>query len=187
MSKPGETVAVVGLGGVGLSCLLGAIVAGAGRIIAVDVSDEKLALARQLGATETYNARDADCIERIIAATDGGVDTAFEMAGTIKAMELSYKITVRGGTDRLGGAVAGGGAALDQPLPDGPGRPHGQGQLHGRLRDRARRAALHRALQGPQAARSTACAARCISLDDVNEGFDRLADAAVVRQMIMFD
>ena len=73
-TKAGDVVAVVGLGGVGLSCLLGAIVAGAGRVIAVDVQDDKLALARQLGATDTFNAREADCIEKIIKATDGGVD-----------------------------------------------------------------------------------------------------------------
>ena len=71
--RPGDVVAIVGLGGVGLSCLLGARVAGAQRIIAVDLSEEKLGLARQLGATDTFNASDPDCIKEIREATGGGV------------------------------------------------------------------------------------------------------------------
>jgi alcohol dehydrogenase len=61
--QPGSTVAIVGLGGVGLSGLLGAVLAGAGRIVAIDLSDDKLGLARQLGATDTVNAKDADHCE----------------------------------------------------------------------------------------------------------------------------
>ena len=95
--KPGATVAVVGLGGVGLNALLGARLAGARRIVAIDVLDEKLALARQLGATDTFNAADADCVEQVREATGGGLDYSFEMVGSVKAMELAYKITVRGG------------------------------------------------------------------------------------------
>lgn len=95
--KPGATVAVVGLGGVGLNALLGARLAGARRIVAIDVLEDKLALARQLGATDTFNAADADCIEQVRDATGGGLDYSFEMVGSVKAMELAYKITVRGG------------------------------------------------------------------------------------------
>src|SRR5690349_8622067 len=94
----GASVAVVGLGGVGLASLLGAAAAGARRIVAVDLSDEKLGLARQLGATDTVNARDADAAEQVRAATGGGVEYAFEMAGSIRALETAYKITRRGGT-----------------------------------------------------------------------------------------
>src|SRR6185503_10318151 len=63
--EPGSTVAVVGLGGVGLSGLLGAVLAGAGRIVAIDLSDDKLGLARQLGATDTVNAKDADHVKQV--------------------------------------------------------------------------------------------------------------------------
>jgi alcohol dehydrogenase len=94
----GATVAVVGLGGVGLNALLGAHLSGARRIVAVDLHDDKLALARQLGATDAFNAGAADCVEQIREATGGGVDYAFEMAGSVKAMDLSYRITRRGGT-----------------------------------------------------------------------------------------
>src|SRR5262249_62163916 len=96
--RPGDIVAVVGLGGVGLSCLLGARVAGAQRIVAVDLSDEKLGLARQLGATDTFNAGDPTCAKDIRGATGGGVDFAFEMAGSIKALGLCLDMLGRGGS-----------------------------------------------------------------------------------------
>jgi alcohol dehydrogenase len=94
----GASVAVIGLGGVGLSSLLGAVAVGARRIVAVDLSDDKLGLARQLGATDTFNPGNAGVIDEIRSATGGGVEFAFEMAGSVRAMELAYKITRRGGT-----------------------------------------------------------------------------------------
>jgi alcohol dehydrogenase len=94
----GSSVAVIGLGGVGLSSLLGAIAAGARRIVAVDLSDEKLGLARQLGATDTFNASSANVAAEVREATRGGVEYAFEMAGSVRAMDLAYQITRRGGT-----------------------------------------------------------------------------------------
>jgi alcohol dehydrogenase len=94
----GATAAVIGLGGVGLSSLLGAIAAGARRVIAVDLSDDKLGLARQLGATDTFNAGSPEAANEVRAATSGGVDFAFEMAGSVRAMDLAYRITRRGGT-----------------------------------------------------------------------------------------
>ena len=77
----GASVAVIGLGGVGLSCLLGAVAVGARRIVAVDLSDDKLGLARQLGATDTFNPGNAGAVDEIRSATGGGVEFAFEMAG----------------------------------------------------------------------------------------------------------
>jgi alcohol dehydrogenase len=95
--QAGCSVAVIGLGGVGLAALLGAVAAGARSVLAVDLSDDKLGLARQLGATETFNAGAADAAEAIRTATSGGVEYAFEMAGSVRAMEFAYKITRRGG------------------------------------------------------------------------------------------
>src|SRR5512142_482484 len=95
---PGSTVAVVGLGGVGLSSVLGAVLAGARQVVAVDLFDDKLALAKSLGATHAFNASAPDCMEQVRAATAGGAEFAFELAGSVKAMELAYKITRRGGT-----------------------------------------------------------------------------------------
>jgi alcohol dehydrogenase len=94
---PGATVAVIGLGGVGLNALLGAAAAGAARIIAVDVNAAKLATAKALGATDTVDAAAPDAAEQIKALTNGGVEFAFEMAGAVRAMELAYKCTRRGG------------------------------------------------------------------------------------------
>ncbi|HEX2725432.1 MAG TPA: zinc-dependent alcohol dehydrogenase family protein [Beijerinckiaceae bacterium] len=94
----GSSVAVIGLGGVGLASLLGAIAAGARRVVAIDLSDDKLGLARQLGATDTFNAGSADAAGEVREATGGGVEYAFEMAGSVRAMDLAYKITRRGGT-----------------------------------------------------------------------------------------
>ena len=96
--QAGETVAVVGLGGVGLAAVLGARVAGAARIVAIDVLPEKLELARALGATDAFDASDSECAAAVRDATRGGVDFAFEMVGAAKALELAYLVTRRGGT-----------------------------------------------------------------------------------------
>lgn len=94
----GSTAAVIGLGGVGLAALLGAKAREARTLIAVDLSDKKLATARRFGATHTFNAADPDVAAKIREATQGGVHYAFEMAGSAKAMDLAYRITRRGGT-----------------------------------------------------------------------------------------
>ncbi|MDP7345332.1 MAG: zinc-binding dehydrogenase, partial [Alphaproteobacteria bacterium] len=94
----GASVAVVGLGGVGLAALLGAKLAGARRLVAIDLRDDKLALARQLGASDTFSAADEGCAEAVREATGGGLDYAFECVGKVEAMELACAITRRGGT-----------------------------------------------------------------------------------------
>jgi len=93
----GSSVAVIGLGGVGLAALIGAKAAGARQIIAVDLSDDKLQQAILLGATHTVNAGTSDASEQIRSISAGGVEYAFEFAGSIRALELAYKITRRGG------------------------------------------------------------------------------------------
>jgi alcohol dehydrogenase len=95
---PGKSVAVVGLGGVGMSALMGARAAGAAPIIALDLSSEKLALAREFGATATYLASKPDVVASVRAATRGGVDAALEMAGSVEALNLAWAVTRRGGT-----------------------------------------------------------------------------------------
>lgn len=84
----GSTVAVFGLGGIGLACIQGARIAGASRIIAVDINEEKFELARQFGATDTIKAgTSASVSEQITAMTNGGCDYTFEAAGAIPAMQ----------------------------------------------------------------------------------------------------
>ncbi|SFU58805.1 zinc-dependent alcohol dehydrogenase family protein [Alicyclobacillus macrosporangiidus] len=94
----GSSVAIVGLGGVGLSALLGALAAGARRIVAIDVNPSKLRQAEALGATDTFDARDPDVMDHIRAATGGGVEFAIETAGSVPALETAFRITRRGGT-----------------------------------------------------------------------------------------
>jgi len=96
--QAGTSVAVLGLGGVGFSALLAAAASGARELVAIDLNEDKLKLARELGATATVNAGAADAAEQIRDLTNGGVDYAFEMAGAIPAMDLAWRITRRGGT-----------------------------------------------------------------------------------------
>jgi alcohol dehydrogenase len=104
--KPGQAVAILGLGGVGLSALLGARASGAGQIIAIDLNPAKLDLAMALGATHAFNAADPDIVQRVREATSGGVDHAIELAGAAKAFETAYAITRRGGITATGGLPA---------------------------------------------------------------------------------
>jgi alcohol dehydrogenase len=94
----GSSVAVVGLGGVGLSAVLGALAAGARRVVAVDVSQDKLDLALSLGATHTVDATDPEATAQVRSLTRGGVEYALEMAGSTRALDLAFGITRRGGT-----------------------------------------------------------------------------------------
>ena len=94
----GASMAVVGLGGVGLAALLAGCMLEAPQVVAIDMNENKLAVARALGATATVNAAAPDCAEQVRELTKGGVAFAFEMAGSARALELSYRITRRGGT-----------------------------------------------------------------------------------------
>jgi alcohol dehydrogenase len=94
----GASVAIVGLGGVGLAALLAACMLEAEHVVAVDTNVRKLDAARALGATAAVNATDPDAAERIRDLTGGGAAFAFEMAGSPHALELAYRVTARGGT-----------------------------------------------------------------------------------------
>ena len=97
-AKPGQFIAVVGLGGVGLSAVLAALAIGSGKVLALDLSEEKLAFARELGVHHALNAGDADVQAQISALTGGGVHIAIETAGSNRALQMAYDITRRGGT-----------------------------------------------------------------------------------------
>lgn len=101
--RPGQSVAVIGLGGVGLSALLGAVASGARVIVAIDLNPAKLDKARDLGATDTFLASDPDIVAKVRAVSHGGVDHAIEMAGVAKAFELAFAITRRGGVTATAG------------------------------------------------------------------------------------
>ncbi len=181
---PGATVAVVGLGGVGLASLLGAQLAAAQRIVAVDLSDDKLALARQLGATDTFNAGMPDAAEKIREATNGGLDFVFEMAGSVKAMELSYKITRRGGTTITAGLPPPTATfAIPQVNLVAEERTV-KGSYIGSavpLRDLPRYISLYQKGKLPV----DRLMSDRLKLEDINEGFDKLDRGEAVRQVIV--
>jgi alcohol dehydrogenase len=181
---PGSSVAVVGLGGVGLNALLGARLAGAERIVAVDILDDKLALARQLGATDTFSAGAEDAVAQIKEATGGGVDYAFEMAGSVKAMDLAYRVTRRGGTTVTAGLSHPSHQFEVQHVSLVAGERTVKGSYIGScvpLRDVPRYIALYRQGRLPV----DRLMSERLSLEQINEGFDRLAEGHTVRQIIL--
>ncbi|KQT46936.1 alcohol dehydrogenase [Devosia sp. Leaf420] len=103
---PGDKVAVIGLGGVGMAALMGAKAAGAEQIVAVDLSREKLDLALSMGATDVFQATAEGVVDVIKEATHGGVDHAIELAGSVAALQTGYQIVRRGGQLTTGGLPA---------------------------------------------------------------------------------
>jgi alcohol dehydrogenase len=181
--QAGASVAVIGLGGVGLCSLLGAIAAGAREIVAIDLADDKLAFARQLGATATFSARDPDCAEQVRSATGGGVEFAFELAGSVRALELAYKITRRGGTTVTAGLPP---PTATMALPAvnlvaeertlkgsyiGTAVPSRDIPRFIQLYQRGR-LPVDRLMSGT------------LALDEINLGFDRLHDGTAIRQIV---
>lgn len=180
----GASVAVVGLGGVGLSSLLGAVVAGARRVVAVDLSDEKLALARELGATDTFNPGGSDAVGEIREATQGGVEFAFEMAGSVRALDLAYKITRRGGTTVTAGLPPPAHTFALPPVNLVAEERTLKGSYIGTCvptRDLPRYIALYRAGKLPVDRLMSAH----LKLEQINEGFDRLHEGRAVRQVVL--
>ena len=103
--KPGTTVAVIGCGGVGLSAINGAAIAGAGRIIAIDTVASKLELARKFGATDVVNAAETDPVGEVMTMTSGGVHYSFEAIGLKATTEQSFNMLRRGGTATVIGMI----------------------------------------------------------------------------------
>lgn len=112
--RAGESAAVIGCGGVGLSIIVGLALAGAGEIIAVDVSDEKLSVAKSLGATTLIRADQTNASERIMERF-GGVDYAFEAIGRVQTIESLPSMLVPGGAAVLVGMTPTGARATIDP------------------------------------------------------------------------
>lgn len=180
---PGSSMAVIGLGGVGLAALLGARLLEPSTLIACDLSEAKLAVAKQLGATHTVNASDVAAVEKIKELTRGGVHYAFEMAGSVKAMELAYRITRRGGTTVTAGL------SNPQHLFSIPhvGIVAEERTIKGSYlgscdpaRDIPRYIELYQSGKLPV----DRLLSERIALDDINAAFDRLADGQTIRQIV---
>ena len=181
--KAGDSMAIVGMGGVGFSALLAAVAAGAREIVAVDRLDGKLETAMQLGATATYNARD-EKIAETIKANHPRIDIAIETAGSSRALELAYKITGRGGMTVTAGLAHPAHDIKIQQVSLVAEERTLKGSYVGScvpLRDIPNYVAMYRAGRLP----IDRMLSERVSLDNLNEAFDRLADGNTIRQVLV--
>jgi len=184
--RAGQSAVVVGLGGVGLASVLGALASGASPVVAVDLSEDKLALARSLGPVQTVNASDPDAVEQVRALTNGGADFVFEMAGSVRALDAAWRMTRRGGTTVTAGLPPPE-AALAVNVVSLVGEERTlKGSYIGTCvpsRDIPRYVALYRQGRLPV----DRLLRGVVVLDDINAAFDALADGKTVRTVIRFD
>jgi alcohol dehydrogenase len=184
--RAGQSVAVIGLGGVGLAALIGAVATGAREVVAIDLAAGKRAMALELGATQVFDGADPECVDKVRAATNGGLDHVFEFAGSTRAFETAYRITRRGGTTTTAGLPPPQ-ASFALPIVNMVGEERTlKGSYIGTCvpaRDLPRYVALYRAGRLPVNHLMTGR----LGLEDINEGFDRLHAGEAVRQVVVFD
>jgi S-(hydroxymethyl)glutathione dehydrogenase/alcohol dehydrogenase len=183
--QPGETVAVIGCGGIGLSCINGADIAGAGRIIAVDTVPSKLELARKFGATDVVNASDGDPVEQVRELTGGGVHYSFEAIGLKVTAQQAFKMIRRGGTATVIGMIPPG-EMVEIHGPEFLQEKKIQGSMMGSNRfrvDMPRFVDFY--LQGKLHLDDMVSSR--IKLSDVNDAFAQLETGEVARNVIVFD
>lgn len=183
--EPGSTVAVIGCGGIGLSAINGAAIAGAGRIIAIDMVPSKLELARKFGATDIVNAGDGDPVGQVMEMTGGGVHYSFEAIGLKATAEQSFKMLARGGTATIIGMIPVG-TMVELHGPEFLMERKIQGSNMGSNRfrvDMPRFVDFY--LQG-KLHLDDMISGR-IKLEDVNEAMEALKLGEVARNVIMFD
>ena len=183
--EPGATVAVIGCGGVGLSAVNGAAIAGASRIIAIDTVPSKLELARKFGATDVVNAKETDPVDAVRELTGGGVHYSFEAIGLKQTAEQSFKTLGRGGTATIIGMIPVG-TQIELHGPEFLMERKLQGSNMGSNRfrvDMPRFVDFY--LQGRL--HLDDMISRRIKLEDVNDGMAALETGEVARSVIMFD
>lgn len=181
----GASVAVFGMGGVGLSAVMGARAAGAGSIIAVDRVSDKLELARELGATHTIDASSEDPVAVIKQIGHGGAEYVFESVGSAAVLMQAYESTGRGGATITVGLPAPDQMFKVQALGIVAEERTIKGSYMGSCvprRDVPRFIEMYKAGLLPVQELHT----HTLRLEDINEGFDRLAQAHAVRQIISF-
>ncbi|MDP1820740.1 MAG: Zn-dependent alcohol dehydrogenase [Acidimicrobiales bacterium] len=183
--RPGSTVAVIGCGGIGLNCIQGAALAGARRIIAVDMSDYKLDLARQFGATDLVDVSAKDAVGQIMSLTGDGVDYSFEAIGLKQTAEQAFNILRRGGTATIIGMIPFG-VEIELPGFAFLMEKKLQGSAMGSNRFRVD---IPQWLELYQQGRLKfdELVSRRIKLDQINEGFEAMKSGEVARSIIVFD
>lgn len=182
--KTGESIAVVGLGGVGLSAVLAAVAAGANQVVALDLSEEKLSLARELGAHHAINARDPDCLAKVLEITAGGAHVAVETAGSARALQTAYEVTRRGGTTVAAGMPGPEAQITLSHLSIAAQERTLKGSYMGSCipkRDIPRYMVMFKNGKLPV----DKLLSRTIGFDDLNAAMDRLENAATVREVLI--
>ncbi len=183
--EPGSTVAVIGCGGVGLSCINGAALAGAGRIIAIDMVASKLEMAKVFGATDVVNGNDGDPVEQVRELTGGGVSYSFEAIGLKLTAEQAFSMLRPGGTATIIGMIPVGvkieltGSAFLQEKKI-------QGSMMGSNRFRID---MPRFIDFYLAGKLhlDEMVSKRISLGDINTAFADMKSGSVARSVILFD
>jgi S-(hydroxymethyl)glutathione dehydrogenase / alcohol dehydrogenase len=184
--RSGATVAVIGCGGIGLNCIQGAVLAGASRIVAIDINDGKLATARSFGATDTINNSAGDALERLgdLLPGTGGVDYSFEALGLQQTYELACTVLRKGGTATLLGVASGtfqipmdGFAVQGKRIQGSP-----MGSVHFR-RELPHYLELYRNGQ----LKLDELISNRIPLEQINEGYAAISDGNVARSVVIFD
>ncbi|UYB70782.1 S-(hydroxymethyl)glutathione dehydrogenase/class III alcohol dehydrogenase [Aeromonas veronii] len=185
--KEGESVAIFGLGGIGLSAVIGARLAKAGRIIAIDINESKFELARKLGATDCINPNDYDkpIQEVIVELTDGGVDFSFECIGNVKVMRAALECCHKGWGESVIIGVAGAGQEIStRPFQLVTGRVW-RGSAFGGVRGRSELPSyVQRYMQGEF--RLDDFITHTMVLEQINEAFDLMHQGKSIRTVIHY-
>ena len=183
--EPGSTVAIFGAGGIGLATINAAAIAGAGRIIAVDMDPFKLGLATQFGATDVIDARDGDTVKRINELSSGGVHYSFECIGLKATAEQSFSCLRSGGCATLIGMIPVG-TKIELHGVDFLRERRIQGCMMGSNRFRTDMPRLIEFYMQGKLHLDQMVSAR-IKLEDINEGFAQLKTGGIARNVIVFD
>ena len=186
--EEGATVAIFGLGGIGLSAIIGATMAKASRIIAIDINDSKFDLAKQLGATDCINPKNYDkpIQEVIVELTDGGVDYSFECIGNVDVMRSALECCHKGWGESVVIGVAGAGQEIStRPFQLVTGRVW-KGSAFGGVKGRSELPGIvERYLQGEF--KLNDFITHTMGLEDINEAFELMHEGKSIRSVIHFD
>lgn len=186
--EEGATVAIFGLGGIGLSAVIGAVMAGASRIIGIDVNESKFELAKKLGATDCINPKNYDkpIQEVIVELTDGGVDYSFECIGNVDVMRSALECCHKGWGESIIIGVAGAGEEIStRPFQLVTGRVW-RGSAFGGVKGRSELPGyVERYLNGEIPLQDFIT--HTMPLEDINEAFELMHEGKSIRSVIHFD
>ncbi|CAK6688101.1 S-(hydroxymethyl)glutathione dehydrogenase/class III alcohol dehydrogenase [Synechococcus sp. CBW1107] len=186
--EPGSTVAVFGLGGIGLAVIIGAVMAGASRIIGIDTNPEKFAIARQLGASDCLDpgAFDAPIQEVVIDLTDGGVDYSFECIGNVQVMRAALECCHKGwGESTIIGVAGAGQEIATRPFQLVTGRVW-RGSAFGGVRGRTELPGYVERFQSGEIPLDTFIT-HTMPLEEINRAFELMHAGQSIRSVIHFN